>query len=51
MTGGGGSVGNALVDHDDVAYITFTGSPEVGWGIKGRAPRKKVGLELATTRR
>ena len=26
--------------------ITFTGSPEVGWGIKGRAPRKKVGLEL-----
>jgi len=46
VTGGGGSVGNALVDHDDVAYITFTGSPEVGWGIKGRAPRKKVGLEL-----
>ena len=26
--------------------ITFTGSPEVGWGIKARAPRKKVGLEL-----
>ncbi|MGZ4796139.1 MAG: aldehyde dehydrogenase family protein [Acidimicrobiia bacterium] len=46
VTGGGGSVGNALVDHDDVAYITFTGSPDVGWGIKGRAPRKKVGLEL-----
>src|SRR5438128_3751995 len=46
VTGGGGRVGNALVDHDDVAYITFTGSPEVGWGIKGRAPRKKVGLEL-----
>ena len=46
MTGGGGTVGNALVDHPDVAMITFTGSPEVGWGIKGRAPRKKVGLEL-----
>lgn len=46
VTGGGGTVGNALVDHDDVAYITFTGSPDVGWGIKGRAPRKKVGLEL-----
>ena len=46
VTGGGGSVGNALVDHEDIAYITFTGSPEVGWGIKGRAPRKKVGLEL-----
>lgn len=46
VTGGGGSVGNALVDHDAVAYITFTGSPEVGWGIKGRVPRKQVGLEL-----
>jgi acyl-CoA reductase-like NAD-dependent aldehyde dehydrogenase len=46
VTGGGGTVGNALVDHDDIAYITFTGSPDVGWGIKGRAPRKKVGLEL-----
>ena len=46
VVGGGSSVGNAIVDHDDIAYITFTGSPEVGWGIKGRAPRKKVGLEL-----
>ena len=46
VTGGGGTVGNALVDHPDVAMITFTGSPEVGWGIKAQAPRKKVGLEL-----
>lgn len=46
VTGGGGTVGNALVDHDAIAYITFTGSPDVGWGIKERAPRKKVGLEL-----
>jgi acyl-CoA reductase-like NAD-dependent aldehyde dehydrogenase len=46
VTGGGGTVGNALVDHPDVALITFTGSPDVGWGIKARAPRKKVGLEL-----
>ncbi|MGQ0825295.1 MAG: aldehyde dehydrogenase family protein [Actinomycetota bacterium] len=46
VTGGGGTVGNALVDSDGVAMITFTGSPEVGWGIKARAPRKKVGLEL-----
>ncbi|MGD9792832.1 MAG: aldehyde dehydrogenase family protein [Acidimicrobiia bacterium] len=46
VTGGGGTVGNALVDHDDVALITFTGSPEVGWGIRSRAPRKRVGLEL-----
>jgi acyl-CoA reductase-like NAD-dependent aldehyde dehydrogenase len=46
VTGGGGTVGNAIVDHEDVAMITFTGSPDVGWGIKARAPRKKVGLEL-----
>src|SRR3954467_10433321 len=46
VTGGGGTGGNALVDHPDVAMITFTGSPDVGWAIRGRAPRKKVGLEL-----
>ncbi|MEQ1702955.1 MAG: aldehyde dehydrogenase family protein [Ilumatobacteraceae bacterium] len=46
VTGGGGTVGNAIVDHPDVALITFTGSPEVGWGIRARAPRKRVGLEL-----
>lgn len=46
VTGPGSVVGNALVDHPDVALITFTGSPEVGWGIKQRAPRKHVGLEL-----
>ena len=31
VTGGGGTVGNALVDHPDIALITFTGSPAVGW--------------------
>ena len=46
VTGGGSSVGNALVDHPDIALITFTGSPEVGWGIRARAPKKRVGLEL-----
>ncbi|HEY3672063.1 MAG TPA: aldehyde dehydrogenase family protein [Acidimicrobiia bacterium] len=46
VTGSGGTVGNAIVDDRDIALITFTGSPEVGWGIKARAPQKKVGLEL-----
>jgi acyl-CoA reductase-like NAD-dependent aldehyde dehydrogenase len=46
VTGGGATVGNAIVDHPDIALITFTGSPEVGWGIRARAARKKVGLEL-----
>ena len=46
VTGGGSTVGNALVEHDGVALITFTGSPDVGWAIRAKAPRKKVGLEL-----
>ncbi|HLF41874.1 MAG TPA: aldehyde dehydrogenase family protein, partial [Acidimicrobiia bacterium] len=46
VTGSGSDVGNPLVDHADVAMITFTGSPEVGWGIRGRAAKKKVSLEL-----
>jgi len=44
--GAGSVVGDALANHDDIAMITFTGSPDVGWGIRARAPRKKVGLEL-----
>ena len=39
-------IGDALVHHPDVALISFTGSPEVGWGIRAAAPRKRVGLEL-----
>jgi acyl-CoA reductase-like NAD-dependent aldehyde dehydrogenase len=46
VTGGGGTIGNALVDHPGVAMITFTGSPDVGWGIRARVPKKKIGLEL-----
>jgi acyl-CoA reductase-like NAD-dependent aldehyde dehydrogenase len=46
VTGSGGDVGNAIVEHPDIAMITFTGSPEVGWGIRERAPRKEVSLEL-----
>ncbi|MCU1498700.1 MAG: Aldehyde Dehydrogenase [Acidimicrobiales bacterium] len=46
VTGSGATVGDPLVEHDDVAVITFTGSPEVGWAIAAKAARKKVGLEL-----
>jgi len=41
-----GKVADHLVLHDDIAMITFTGSPDVGWGIRARAPRKRVSLEL-----
>jgi acyl-CoA reductase-like NAD-dependent aldehyde dehydrogenase len=46
VTGPGSTVGHALVDHPRVAMVSFTGSPEVGWAIRARAPRKRVGLEL-----
>lgn len=46
VVGSGATVGNAIVDHPGIALITFTGSPPVGWDIRARAPRKKVGLEL-----
>jgi acyl-CoA reductase-like NAD-dependent aldehyde dehydrogenase len=41
-----GQVAEHLVTHPDVAMVTFTGSPDVGWGIRERAPRKRVSLEL-----
>ncbi len=46
VAGGGATVGNAIVEHPDIAMLTFTGSPEVGWDIRAKAARKKVGLEL-----
>lgn len=49
VVGGGGTVGNALVDHPGVPMISFTGSPPVGWGIRQRQPRKEVALELGNS--
>ncbi|QXC62082.1 aldehyde dehydrogenase family protein [Aquihabitans sp. G128] len=46
VTGSGGTVGDPLVEHEDVAVITFTGSPPVGWAIAAKGAKKKVGLEL-----
>jgi acyl-CoA reductase-like NAD-dependent aldehyde dehydrogenase len=48
VTGSGGTVGEALVTHPDVAYVSFTGSPEVGWAMVVKAPRAKVRLELGS---
>jgi acyl-CoA reductase-like NAD-dependent aldehyde dehydrogenase len=36
-----------LVDDQRVGGLSFTGSGEVGWGLKARAARKHVSLELA----
>ncbi|HNP74358.1 MAG TPA: aldehyde dehydrogenase family protein [Kouleothrix sp.] len=35
-----------LVEDDRFKLLTFTGSPAVGWAMKGRAGRKRVTLEL-----
>jgi acyl-CoA reductase-like NAD-dependent aldehyde dehydrogenase len=35
-----------LVEDDRIKLLTFTGSPVVGWGLKARAGRKRVTLEL-----
>jgi acyl-CoA reductase-like NAD-dependent aldehyde dehydrogenase len=39
-------VAAALVEDERIKLLTFTGSPAVGWGLKGRAGRKRVTLEL-----
>ena len=35
-----------LVEDDRIKLLTFTGSAAVGWGLKARAGRKRVTLEL-----
>jgi acyl-CoA reductase-like NAD-dependent aldehyde dehydrogenase len=46
VAGPSGEIGDVLVEDERVKAITFTGSSGVGWGIKERAPKKKVSLEL-----
>jgi acyl-CoA reductase-like NAD-dependent aldehyde dehydrogenase len=46
VAGPGAQTGDPLVDSDDVAAISFTGSVPVGWAIRSRAPKKQVMLEL-----
>ncbi|WP_246120553.1 aldehyde dehydrogenase family protein [Cohnella terricola] len=48
VPGPGGVVGNRIVEDDRVAMVTFTGSPEVGIGIRNKAGLKRVTLELGS---
>ncbi|WP_053360883.1 aldehyde dehydrogenase family protein [Bacillus sp. FJAT-27251] len=48
VTGPGSTVGEEIVRNDRVSMITFTGSPEVGIGIRSRAGLKKTTLELGS---
>jgi acyl-CoA reductase-like NAD-dependent aldehyde dehydrogenase len=46
LVGPAAEIGDVLVADERVRLITFTGSSRVGWGIRERAPRKRVNLEL-----
>jgi acyl-CoA reductase-like NAD-dependent aldehyde dehydrogenase len=48
VCGSGSEVGNAIVEHELIRAITFTGSAAVGWDIRARVPHKKVNLELGS---
>ena len=46
VVGASAEIGDVLVADERVKLITFTGSGPVGWGLRERAPRKRVNLEL-----
>jgi acyl-CoA reductase-like NAD-dependent aldehyde dehydrogenase len=46
VVGPSSEIGDVIVGDERVKLISFTGSSAVGWGIRERAPRKRVGLEL-----
>ncbi len=46
VAGASSELGDVLVGDERVKAISFTGSGPVGWGLKERAPRKHVALEL-----
>ena len=46
VVGPSSEIGDTLVGDERVAALTFTGSGDVGWKLKERAPKKHVSLEL-----
>jgi acyl-CoA reductase-like NAD-dependent aldehyde dehydrogenase len=46
VVGRASEIGDVLVEDDRVKLITFTGSSGVGWGLRERAHKKRVNLEL-----
>src|SRR4051794_502340 len=46
VVGSASEIGDVLVEDERVKLITFTGSSGVGWGLRERAPKKRVNLEL-----
>lgn len=46
VTGRGGEIGDFLIEHEDIAAITFTGSTAIGKHIASKSGLKKIHLEL-----
>jgi acyl-CoA reductase-like NAD-dependent aldehyde dehydrogenase len=46
VVGSASEIGDVLIEDERVRALTFTGSGAVGWGLKERAPKKRVNLEL-----
>jgi acyl-CoA reductase-like NAD-dependent aldehyde dehydrogenase len=46
VVGPSSEIGDVLVEDERVKLITFTGSSGVGWGLRERAHKKRVNLEL-----
>jgi acyl-CoA reductase-like NAD-dependent aldehyde dehydrogenase len=46
VTGGGGSVGNTLVDHPAVRAVSFTGSCEIGGKLYDRVTKRRIRVQL-----
>jgi acyl-CoA reductase-like NAD-dependent aldehyde dehydrogenase len=49
LVGPSSEIGDVLVEDERVKVLTFTGSSGVGWGLRERAPKKKVNLELGNS--
>jgi acyl-CoA reductase-like NAD-dependent aldehyde dehydrogenase len=49
VVGPASEIGDVLVEDERVRALTFTGSGEVGWRLRERAPRKRVLLELGNS--
>jgi acyl-CoA reductase-like NAD-dependent aldehyde dehydrogenase len=49
VVGPSSEIGDALVEDERVKVLTFTGSSDVGWKLRERAPRKRVNLELGNS--
>jgi aldehyde dehydrogenase (NAD+) len=45
VLGSGGTVGNALLDHEDVRAVSFTGSNEVGSEIYARGAKRMIRVQ------